>query len=92
MLKGYRLVLRGSVQGVFYRAFICDHASRLGISGWVRNDFDGKVTIEAHGKEESLDKFITVSIEGPAAASVDGHDLSEIPFDEGVSSFDVRYS
>lgn len=53
------LLVKGRVQGVFYRAFVCSVARQLGsIVGFVRNLGDGSVEIYAEGEKEKLDAFI----------------------------------
>ena len=48
----------GRVQGVGFRYRACYIASSLGITGWVRNNWDERVEMEAQGTEESLDKMV----------------------------------
>ena len=43
----------GHVQGVSYRYYASREAKRLKLTGWVRNERDGSVTVVAEGKEES---------------------------------------
>ncbi len=45
------------MQGVFLRRTVEHEANRLGICGFVRNDSDGTVRIEAEGPEEKLREF-----------------------------------
>ncbi|MFB3133999.1 MAG: acylphosphatase, partial [Rhodothermales bacterium] len=45
----------GRVQGVYFRAFTRNQARRLGLHGWVRNDDDGSVYLEAEGPRAILD-------------------------------------
>lgn len=62
----------GIVQGVGYRPFVWQQATRLGLAGWVRNASDG-VHIEAKGTQEALDAFVmALSTQKPGAARVDG--------------------
>ncbi len=52
------LIVHGFVQGVGYRAFVKSVASRMHISGAVKNAADGSVLIAASGHGADLDKFI----------------------------------
>lgn len=58
MLKQVSLKITGRVQGVFFRVGIKETADALGITGWVKNELDGSVTVTAEAKEEDLQKLI----------------------------------
>ena len=45
------ILVKGKVQGVFYRATAKEMADRYGITGWVRNTEEGNVELMASGKE-----------------------------------------
>lgn len=62
--------VRGRVQGVSFRFFVQETAHRLGISGWVRNRWDGSVEIVAEADKASLDELLTHVRRGPRAANV----------------------
>ena len=72
-----RLVIHGRVQGVFYRAWSIDEATKLGLRGWVRNRSDGSVEILVHGAEAEVTKMIELCREGPPAARVDRVDVEQ---------------
>jgi acylphosphatase len=72
----FRAVVKGRVQGVFYRGFVESHARRLGLEGYVRNQRDGSVEVVAEGNKESLDKLMVLLRQGPPAARVDDIDIS----------------
>lgn len=46
-----RLQFYGRVQGVGFRYTAIRAANSLGVSGWVRNERDGSVTVEAQGSD-----------------------------------------
>lgn len=56
------------MQGVFFRYSARDKADKLGINGFVRNEPDGSVYIEAEGEEESLNEFLEWCRLGPQMA------------------------
>ena len=58
-MRAVRIVVRGLVQGVGYRAFVSRRARELGLGGWVRNLPDGSVEAEAAGSEAALREFVT---------------------------------
>lgn len=70
-LKQLQLVVRGRVQGVYFRASAQREAKRLGLSGWVRNRPDGSVEILAEGEEDSIRDLYGWAQKGPGAARVD---------------------
>lgn len=64
------LLVRGRVQGVFYRAWAVEQARGLGIAGWVRNLRSGEVEILAIGEDAALAELIGRCRRGPPAAMV----------------------
>ena len=67
-MKHYKLTIHGKVQGVFYRASTKEKAEELGVKGFVRNEPDGTVYIEAEADPQTLEKFIAWCGEGSPAA------------------------
>lgn len=53
-MKRMRLIVSGRVQGVAFRLYTVREASRLGLTGWVRNLRSGDVEVLAEGDEERL--------------------------------------
>jgi acylphosphatase len=70
-MKQVHIFVSGSVQGVFYRSNTRKKAKELGIKGWVRNLYDGRVEVTAEGEEEDLKKFIEWCKKGPELAFVE---------------------
>ena len=66
------LIIKGKVQGVFFRATAKDVADEIGVTGWVKNTEEGNVEIMATGSEEQLDKLIEWCRKGPKRAIVTG--------------------
>lgn len=89
--KRLSIVVTGRVQGVGYRFFVKDTADRYGISGWVRNCFNGDVELEAQAHKELLNRFITELKKGPPMSAVSDIHTREIGFVEGERLFRVRY-
>ena len=54
----FRAVVRGRVQGVYYRASTVDEAQALGLAGYARNLADGSVEVVARGPRLRLDQLI----------------------------------
>ncbi len=63
--------VHGHVQGVAFRYNTQREASRLGLTGWVMNHWDGSVKLVAEGPDSQLDILTTWLEAGPRAARVD---------------------
>jgi len=81
-MKTIRLIIKGKVQGVFYRATAQDVADLLGIKGWIRNLPDNNVEITATASEEILQKFINWCKQGPPKAKVNEVIIEELTLEE----------
>ena len=77
MGKHLNIRIAGKVQGVFFRVGAIGVARDLGIAGFVRNDPDGTVYIEAEGIEESLKEFVEWCHKGPEAAEIESVNIEE---------------
>lgn len=58
MVTRQRIIFQGRVQGVGFRARARSIARRHPVTGWVRNEPDGTVMLEAQGDEQALDRFL----------------------------------
>lgn len=70
------LLIKGRVQGVFFRASTKDKALSLGLLGWVRNLPNGQVEIIAQGKPQDVNALIAWARSGPSMAQVDDIDVN----------------
>ena len=64
------LLIKGKVQGVFFRDTAKTTAIKLGVTGWVKNTPDGHVEAVITGSEEELEQFIEWARKGPKSAVV----------------------
>lgn len=64
------LVVTGQVQGVGFRYCMAAEAERLGVTGWVRNRFDGAVEAVVAGTGEAVAAVIAWARRGPPDAKV----------------------
>lgn len=90
-VKRIRAVIKGRVQGVFFRAYTQEEAQRLGLVGWVRNRSDGDVETVAEGEEEQVEQLISWLHQGPPAARVSGVEISSEEPQRDLRSFAIRY-
>jgi acylphosphatase len=83
-----RVVVRGRVQGVFFRDTARRQAQQRGVSGWVRNCADGSVEAVFEGAPEQVEGLVGFCREGPRGALVEELDrYDEEP--EGLTGFSV---
>jgi acylphosphatase len=88
MLQTISIRVKGIVQGVYYRQRAKENALKLGVSGEVRNLFDGDVQISATGTEAQLEKFIQWCHKGPETAVVSEVIVEKVPL-QTFSSFRI---
>ncbi len=79
MIHHVNVRVRGVVQGVCFRAYAAEQARLHGVRGFVRNDPDGSVYIEAEAEPDALRTFVDWCRRGPPSAAVDDIDLSDAP-------------
>ncbi len=70
--KRLHAIVEGRVQGVGFRYFVFDQAYGLGLTGWVRNRWDGSVEVTAEGKVAILNKLLAALYRGPRGSFVTG--------------------
>ncbi len=90
MVKRYRLLFTGRVQGVGFRWRNFRYARQHGLSGWVQNQDDGTVLLEIEGEEEKLKKFMQYLKNNPGYAVITSQICEEIK-PEGDKKFIIRY-
>jgi acylphosphatase len=86
-----RLVIRGRVQGVWFRESMRLEAEALGVAGWVRNRLDGTVEALVEGSPDAVEALVRWAHVGPEAAEVAGIDESAAPVN-GLMRFEKRPS
>lgn len=89
MTRHLNIEITGKVQGVYYRASTKQKADELGIKGFVRNQPDSSVYIEAEASSEILRHFVEWCHRGPNRAQVKHVEVSEAPLKNFVE-FEVR--
>jgi len=90
MIKHFDIKVYGRVQGVFFRYSAKEKAEKFDIKGFVRNERDGSVYIEAEGEEmENLHEFLEWLRKGPKLAKVERVDMEEGQV-KGYNIFDMK--
>jgi acylphosphatase len=87
-MKALKMIVSGRVQGVFYRASTKAVADQMGVKGFVKNQKDGTVYIEAEGDDLIIEDFIDWCKYGPDDARVDDIEIEEIEA-KNYRNFDV---
>ena len=86
-----KIRVAGKVQGVWFRAFTREKAIEFGVTGWVQNETDGAVYLEANGEKSKLDLFIDKLKQGPERSVVDDVEVEWAPAVDNWTHFDIRY-
>jgi acylphosphatase len=78
-----RFVISGRVQGVGFRWFVHDTATREGVAGWVTNLLDGRVEAFVEGEQDAVARVESALHAGPRSARVERVAV----FDEDVTGY-----
>lgn len=89
--EAIQIHIQGRVQGVGFRYSTYEIAKKYNIKGWVKNEQDGSVLIEAEGIEEDVTRFLMWCHRGPSFAKVTNVKTSTIP-KQGFKDFTVRHT
>jgi len=84
----YRIHVTGRVQGVGFRYSTVREAKRRGITGFVKNQYDGSVYIEAEGSQEQLLDLVEWCRRGPGFVKSVTADPGPL---ENYTDFTVEY-
>ena len=88
--KRLHAIVEGRVQGVGFRYFVLDQASALGVTGWVRNRWDGSVEVTAEGVLSKLNQLLNALYRGPRGSYVTGVNTEWQSASGEFKSFQVR--
>jgi acylphosphatase len=90
MKKSMRLYVEGTVQGIFYRAFVKENAEKNDVKGFVRNLEDGRVEVFLEGEPELVNKMIELCKQGPKHSQIKKVEEKEEKF-QGFKVFKVLH-
>jgi acylphosphatase len=91
MYQCIKAIVRGRVQGVFFRAYTEEEARRQGLVGWVRNLADGDVEAMICGSAENIESMIKWLHTGSPMADVKEVFVTGIEPMEQLENFEIRY-
>jgi acylphosphatase len=84
------ITFAGAVQGVGFRYRAKYAAEGCGVTGWVKNEWDGTVVMEAQGTEGQINEMLKM-INRSQFISIDRLTYRELPVEEHASGFHIRY-
>jgi acylphosphatase len=84
------IILSGRVQGVAFRYYAREVASRLGVKGWIKNLVSGEVEIVLEGKRKEVEKMIEWCREGPPLAMVESIEINWLPYSGEFNQFQIK--
>jgi acylphosphatase len=85
-----RLNYRGRVQGVGFRATARSIARAHPVTGWVRNEPDGTVTLEVQGAAGAVDRYLD-GLFAEMGRNITGHDTITLSDQDGEAGFVIAY-
>jgi acylphosphatase len=83
-------VVEGRVQGVGFRYFVEEQAIQLGLTGWVRNRWEGTVETVAESDRQKLEAFLAVLRRGPRSSFVTDVRVEWMPYTGEFNHFSIR--
>ena len=89
--KRVHLLIRGRVQGVYFRQSMMETAEKNNVLGWVQNLPDNRVEAILEGNDSNVDAVIEWAHFGPAGAVVDELKITEENYIGEFSEFEIRY-
>ena len=84
------LIVSGRVQGVGFRYYTLTQASMYGLSGYVKNLYNGDVKIVVQGEQALISEFKIRITEGPRMSIVENIRETEINHSKDYDSFEIR--
>ncbi len=84
-----RVLYSGRVQGVGFRVTAVGVARGRPVTGWVRNEPDGRVYLEVQGEPAALDDYLA-QLRSAMSHNIRGTDAAAIPVEDGESDFSIR--
>ena len=89
-MKRITATIHGRVQGVYFRDYTAQEATRLGVTGWVTNQVDGTVNVVAEGPEAALTQLVDWLHTGSPMARVEWVDVEWSAATHEFTRFRIR--
>lgn len=88
-MRRVQVIIKGQVQGVFFRTSIAEQAKKLKINGWVKNS-NNYVEAIFEGKDEAVANMLEFCLIGPKGAKVKSLEIDEEPYVGDYNSFEIE--
>ncbi|MFT6154991.1 MAG: acylphosphatase [Bermanella sp.] len=88
-MQAVKVLVKGKVQGVYFRVSAAKKAASLGLAGWVRNLDDGNVELLIQGSSSELEELLAWCEKGPVLAKVAKVYHEKADFDDKIVGFTV---
>ncbi len=85
------IFVSGRVQGVFFRSTAKEWAGELGVKGWIRNLYDGRVEAVIEGEKEMVEEMIELLKKGPPLALVENVEIHMEEYRNEFKDFRIKY-
>ncbi len=89
MKKALKLIVQGTVQGIFFRQFVKEHADDLKLRGFVRNLEDGDVEIIVEGESDRIGQLLQLVQKGPKHSQIRNVQVSERKWSGDFNEFKI---
>ena len=89
MKTGAKIIVKGTVQGVFFRQFVKEEADKLGLNGFVRNLENGDVEVVVEGDKEKINSLSRILKEGPKHAQIRDVSVEEKKWEGEFKEFKI---
>ncbi len=90
-LTAKHILVKGKVQGVFFRKNTKQVAEALTVAGWIKNTEEGNVEIFAQANKDAIEKLIDWCRHGPPKANVEGVEIKDAAIDDSICNFSIEY-
>jgi len=89
MKKAARFIVQGTVQGIFFRQFVKEHADKLKLTGFVRNLTGGDVEILAEGEADQIERLARIVKKGPEHSQIRHVQIEERKWSDEFKDFKI---
>ena len=90
-VKRKHIRVTGRVQGVGFRYTSAECADKVGVTGWVRNDYDGSVEMEVQGTEAQINTLFEMIKNSSSYIDIENLETKTIPVIKDDEGFEIRH-
>ena len=90
-MRRVHILISGYVHGVGFRYYVLEKAQKLNLLGWVKNNLEGSVEVDAQGEEHNIDAFIDLCRKGPPLSHIKDIYIREELITKEFKDFKVRF-